>query len=399
MLEYHVVCPRCGQKEKNELAYKCPKCGGVYDVRYMLDNTAALRDDTQEGVFKYQSLLPMIDGMQSVSLGEAGTPLVKSLRAGTEIGIPNLYFKNETVNPSGSFKDRALAVAIARAQALDMQAVIVASAGNGSASACTYAARTGMKAVAVVPESAPDAKISQAQTLGAQVFKVPGNFSNSFAISLEATEQYGLYNVTTTYLNPYAREGYKTAAYELYEQMEELPDWVAIPIGAGPFLAGLGKGFEDLRRMGLTKKIPRLICVQTERYAPIATAFFEGRAVQEWHKSEPTIASGINDALVGYADEGDYTIDCIRQSNGTAVIVSEEDLTKSVVMLASQEGIYAEPAGAVGLYGVKKLAEEGVIGQDESVVVMVTGHGLKNPVTLAKQMPVIETSKQLMEYL
>lgn len=399
MLSYMVYCPQCGHKEQNDLAYKCPECGGVYDVRYRLDSAARLCDDTKPGLFRYEAMLPMLEGMECASLGEAGTPLIQSLRAGGEIGIPRLYFKNETVNPSGSFKDRALALAVNRAKALGMETVIAASAGNGSASAATYAARLGMKAVAVAPGDIPAPKMSQALALGAKAFKVPGEFSRSFAVAREAAEEHGLYNVTTTYINPYAREGYKTAAYELYEQMEELPDWVAVPIGVGPLLAGMLKGFEDLRERGLTKKIPRMIGVQTERYAPVATAFLNGVPAGEWHGTQPSIASGINDTLAGYADEGDYTVGCIKKSRGTAVIVAEENLARSVLMLASREGIYAEPAGAIGLWGVKQLAESGVIGPGETVVVMVTGHGLKNPVAQTAEAPVVETGGQLVERL
>lgn len=400
-MDYGVRCVSCAYQGREETAYKCPVCGGVLEVYYELTGNERFHDDEMPGIFAYHRLLPMLPGMPFASLGEGGTPILKSVAIGRKLGLDRLYFKNDACNPTGSFKDRALALAVNRAKAQGKRDIIVASAGNGSAAAAAYAARLQMRLVALVPESAPASKISQAVTYGARVFKVPGNYSNSFHIAAEAAKRHGFYNVTTTYLNPYAREGFKTVAYELAGEKIPPIDWVVIPIGAGPLLAGMLKGFRDLVKLGLLAKIPRLACVQAERCAPISTAFLAGERVREWDVKQPTIASGIDDALAGYSDEGDYTIRCIRESGGTATTVTENELYESVEMLGRMEGIYAEPAGAVGVCGIRRLLGEQVIHPADTVVSIITGHGLKNPIYAKKefQAPVVETCEQLLKLL
>ncbi len=380
MKEYFLKCIHCGFIINDDLAYKCPACGHVLEVHYNITPELLELDDKEKGIFRYRKLLPELPGMSMISLQEGDTPVYHTEALGNMMGLPQLFAKHEGLNPSGSFKDRAMALALNRANTLGKKKILLASAGNAGASASAYAARLGMKAVAVIPMKAPESKILQALAYGARVVKVPGDYSLSFRIARELALRYDFYNVTTTYLNPYLVEGYKTAAYEIAEQMPKLPDWIFVPIGAGPFLAGIGKGFLDLYRAGKIDKLPRLAGVQAENCAPIETAYRYNQKVKGLEKHPFSIASGIDDAMMDYEDEGDVTIAWVKKTGGTVIAVSEEELVNSVLQLAKHEGIYAEPAAASGVAAAKRLLQEEKIKASDTVLLMLTGHGLKNPI-------------------
>lgn len=381
MKDYYLKCVCCGLELRDELAGKCPKCSHVLEVQYDIRKDMLLSDEKEQGIFRYHEFLPELPEMSMVSLQEGKTPVYYTERLGKFLGLEKLYAKHEGMNPSGSFKDRAMAVAVNRAKTLGKDTVLLASAGNAGASAAAYAARLGLNAVVVVPEQAPEGKILQTLAYGADLVKVPGGYSDSFKKAKELGRDYGFYNVATTYLNPYLVEGYKTAAYEIAEQMTCLPDWILVPIGAGPFLAGLARGFYDLQRAGLISVIPRLAGVQAENCAPIEAAYREGRKVTGLKVHPHSIASGIDDAMVGYEDEGDVTIKWVKNTKGTIIAVSEDELQTSVYRLAGMEGIYAEPASAATAAAAENLLRAGLIKENETVLLMLTGHGLKNPVT------------------
>ena len=234
---------------------------------------------------------------------------------------------------------------------------------------------------------------------GADIVKVPGGYSNAYALCRQAAEKYGYFDATTTFINPYARDGYKTMGFEIWEQLGNVPDWIVIPVGAGPILASLYQAFDELKKLGYTDRLPRLACIQAENCGPIAKAFLNQKEkVEPCLDAEATLASGINDALDGYAEDGDYTLACIRKSGGSALLLSEAEIEESVRRLA-REGIYAEPAGAVGMMGLLGLIEQGSIQKGQSAVMIITGHGLKNPLPVQGEIPVVSDMEQLDKYL
>lgn len=398
MQHYQIICSTCQARVLEEPAYKCPVCGGILEIRYPPREEEFIQEKLP-GVFRFARYLP-VDARFAVSLGEGGTPLVPLERLAFSFGVAELYAKLEGQNPTASFKDRGIAVTAAKARELSKKAVIIASSGNASASAAAYAARCGLQLVAVVPEGTPRGKVLQVSLHGACVVKVAGGYSYSYRMCRRIAETYNMFDMTTTFLNPYAREGYKTIGYELYEALKEPPDWVVIPVGAGPILAAVKQSFDELLAMQLIERVPRLACVQAAGCGPIASAFLtSSNTVSACLDAKPTIASGINDPLDGYTEDGDYTLACIRQTSGGAVLLSEKEIVAATRLLAG-EGIFAEPAGAVGIVAVQKLRFSGAIRPTDRVVIIVTGHGLKNP--LAEDFaepPTIREPEDLVAYL
>lgn len=336
-------------------------------------------------MWDYIDFLPVEERNNVVSLGESISPLLEAKNLEKQLGLDNLYIKDYARNTTGSFKDRPNSVGISKAKEFGIDTIVIASSGNASSSAAAYAAKGNMRCIVFVPESTPKEKLVQARVYQAEVFKVKGHYSNAFRLAMEATSKYGWYNVTTTYLNPYTVEGNKVVAYELFEQIG-VPDFIFVPIGAGPLLYGTLKGFKELKMMGKIEKYPKMVGVQAARCSPIVEAFEKNqREVKGWTKEIPTIASGINDPLIGYENDGSLTLEAIYQSKGYGVKLQEEAILESIHSLAKEEGIFAEPAGAVGLGGVKQLVEKGVIKPADKVVVLVTGHGLKNIAILAQE--------------
>lgn len=398
-MNYQLKCWKCGAIAEKEPAYKCARCGNILEAKYDIGPGDYILHNDRPGIFKFDCVLPF-EGNYDISLGEGNTPLIQSAHIGKSIGLDQLYFKLESLNPTGSFKDRAFTVIMRCAKKFGTKKMIIASTGNASAAAAAYAARCNMDLVAVIPETTPKNKVLQAMTYGATVVKVPGVYSDSYKLCREMSDKYGWFDLTTTYINPYAREGYKTLGYEIYEQLKSVPDWIVFPVGDGPILASVHQAFCELKTMGVVDRVPKLACVQSENCGPIAEAFIKCRDdVTACIDPKPTLASGINDSLFGYADDGDFTLACIKESGGTALLLTEEEIESSVCMLA-KEGIYAEPAGAVGMIGVKKLVSQGVIEKDETVVIAVTGNGLKNPLQIKMaDPPVVSTANELAEYL
>ncbi|MCW4019786.1 MAG: threonine synthase [Candidatus Bathyarchaeota archaeon] len=377
-------CGCCGREYPQSIVYKCKKCGGILDVHYdydrLVERMDALFARSEQGVWKYRELLPIVDYEKIVSLKEGGTPLLKCDRLGKEWGLKNLYVKDETRNPTGSFKDRPTTVSVTKAVEFGIKTLTVASSGNAGVSASAYGAKAGINRVVFVPEKTPPAKLSQIIAYGAKVVAVEGAYSNSFKMARLASEERDWFNVTSTYNNPYATEGDKTVAYETYEQLNaSCPDWVFIPIGSGPLLAGTYKGFDDLHKLSRISNLPRMVGVQSEGCAAIVRAFESGEAcVEAWGEPE-TFASGIADPLQGYPEDGTFTLSTIRKSNGCAVACSDREILEAILQLARSEAIFAEPAGAAPIAGLKKLIDEGKIDRNDVVVCAITGHGLKEP--------------------
>lgn len=335
-----------------------------------------------------------------VSLGEGTTPLLRAKKLGRVLGVPALYLKNEGANPTASFKDRPTSVGISVAKELGAARVIVASSGNAGAATAAYAARAEQQCVVVVPEGTPPGKVAQALTCGARVVYTAGSYSSSYKLAQDSATAFGWANLSSTFLNPFTVEGDKTVAYELWEQLgRRVPDWVVIPIGAGPLLVGTLKGFQELRRLELADRVPAMIGVQSEAVHPVADAFASGAAaVEEWHGPTRTVSSGIADPLIGYPHDGTLTLKAIRTTNGQCLVAPDHATLALGRALAETEGVFVEPTSATGVYAVSELRAGGIIRENETVVVVLTGHGLKTPdayVGSSADLPVIDSPETL----
>jgi threonine synthase len=371
-VEASLTCHSCSWRGKISNLYACPVCSSSLLVAYA-GTYEPPNGMVDEGIWRYRRFLPVSADTEPVTLGEGDTPTLQARRLDSS---DKLLLKNETVNPTGSFKDRPVAVAATVARELGLSGLVCASTGNTGVAVAAYAARSGLPAACVVPEATPAAKTAQIGTVGARIVRVRGNYSDAYALARAAAENYGWANLTSTYVNPYMLEGDKTVAYEIFEQLgERVPDWVVVPVGAGPLLAAIHKGFEELGVSG-----PRMVAAQAARCAPVVRAFESGaKEVREWEHSVETAASSIADPLRGYPEDGTRTLSVVRHSGGTAIAISEEETREATLDLARSEGLLVEPGAAVAVAAYLKLAAQAVISTGERAVVVLTGHGLKDP--------------------
>jgi threonine synthase len=331
-------------------------------------------------MWRYRRHLPVSARAEPTTLGEGGTPLIGAPRLDPSGG---LLLKNETTNPTASFKDRPVAVAATVARELGLSGLICASTGNTGVAVAAYAARAGLPAACVVPKATPSAKLLQIEAVGAHIVRVDGDYSDAHALARSAAENFGWANLSSTYVNPYMLEGDKTVAYEIFEQLgERFPDWMLVPVGAGPLLTAIYKGFQELGATGVAT--PRMVAVQAAGCAPIVRAFeAEADEVREWEHPVDTAASSIADPLRGYPEDGTRTLSAVRQSGGRAVAISEKEMFGAMVDLASSEGLFVEPGAAVAVAAYRELADRKIIGAEERAVIVLTGHGLKDPDALS----------------
>jgi threonine synthase len=374
-VEASLACYGCSWRGEISNLYACPVCGSSLLVAYA-GTFEPPNGMVDEGIWRYRRFLPVSADSEPVTLGEGATPTLQARRLDPSGG---LLLKNETVNPTGSFKDRPVAVAATVARELGLSGLVCASTGNTGVAVAAYAARAGFPAACVVPEATPAAKTAQIGAVGARIVRVRGNYSDAYALAARAAENYGWANLTSTYINPYMVEGDKTIAYEIFEQLgERVPDWVVVPAGAGPLLAAIHKGFEELGISG-----PRIVAAQAAGCAPVVRAFESGaKEVSEWEHPVETAASSIADPLIGYPEDGTRTLSVVRHSGGTAIAISEEETRKATIDLARSEGLLVEPGAAVAVAAYRKLAAQAVISTEERAMVVLTGHGLKDPEAL-----------------
>lgn len=383
-------CTTCGAVHAPFERYKCSACGGILDAVY--DTTpAAARTLLEQAVhaevrtmWAFKRLLPLSSQIEPVSLGEGWTPLLHAQRSAEWAGLSKLSLKVESANPTASFKDRPVSVALSKAREFGVEGVITASSGNAGAAVAAYAARASLPAIVLVPEGLPNAKLAHITSYGAQVFALQGHFSGAYELALGWAEASGWYDVTTTLLSAFPTEGNKTVAYELWLQQRSVPDWILIPVSAGPLLVGIWKGYQELQHAGLIDHLPRMVAVQAAGCAPIARAFARGdTTVRAW--DDPiTVASGIRDPLQGYVNDGSLTLRRVRESGGAAIAVTDPEILHAAAMMAQHEGQAAEPTGAVAVAGAMMMAREGRIAPDASVVCLLTGHVLKDPSALSE---------------
>ena len=371
----HIECTVCGQRhEAGRLLTVCEACGQMLAVRYDLAKVAAAvtKDALRlrpPGMYRFRELVPLADGEEPVALGEGGTPLLElALVAGVRV-----LAKVESANPTLSFKDRPVSVAATVAAAHGAQGLLCASTGNTAVAVAAYAARAGLPAVCVVPDGTPPAKLALALATGAAVLPVRGSYSDAHALARELAARGAWANLTSTYLNPYMLEGDKTLAFEVVEQLGgRPPDAFVVPVGAGPLLAGVAQGLEEL---GLAARVH---AVQAAGCAPIARAFAAGGEVVAWDRPPDTAAGSIADPLHGYAADGQRTLDCVRESGGAAVAAPDAALRAAARELAETAGLSVELGAAAALAGLRELRGDGRVADGETVVLVLTGHGVKD---------------------
>nr|WP_305135539.1 threonine synthase [uncultured Schaedlerella sp.] len=372
-------CWSCDWHGPLEMRYECPICGDSLEVSYNYDKVDRSRIETALqrliGLWDFQELLPVKEKSSIISMNEGATPLYQ---AREKMGC-RAYWKDETRNPTLSFKDRPNTTGISAAKELGYCEVSTASTGNGGASLAAYAAKAGMKCHICIPESTPIGKMVQAKFHGAELTLCVGDYSDSYGINYEQSKKNRWANITSTYLNPYTMEGDKTIAYEIFAQMErKVPDWISVPLGAGAMLTGIYKGFTELKTLGFCDRLPKMIGVQAEGCAPIADAWLEKwDQVRVWQQCT-TIAGAIADPLKGYEKDGTRTLHTIYRSGGVAVKVSDLEMISWVRRLAEREGMFVEPASASAAAAIEKLAADQIIGKNDVVVGIITAHGLKD---------------------
>lgn len=368
-------CVNCTTHQSLRTPEYCIKCGAPLALG--ATGSAAAPTAALPGVWKYAARLPLTTETSWLSLGEGNTPLLLAARAASWCRLKRLYLKLDHLNPSGSFKDRATAIGIAHAYQTRTSTVMCASSGNAAVSTSAYAARAGLRAVLVVPESTPAGKLSLAGAHGAVVLRACGDYSNAFSLGRELASLGEWINLTTTYVNPVAISGLKTAGYEIAEQLSAAPDWILVPVGAGPLVSGILTAYRELVHAGSADRLPRLAAVQADGCAPIANAFARGLAeVTPWPKVTTSV-SGIADPLRGYPADGTYTLRLVRESGGCAVALSDQEINTATHLLANQEGLLVEPAAASSVAAARKLRREGLIREGDLVVSMITGSGSK----------------------
>jgi threonine synthase len=342
----------------------------------------AMRDSRDHSIWRWFDFFPVENRSSIVSLGEGSTPLIHARRLGDAVGIPNLYLKNDTVLPTGSLKDRSNSVGLSKAKELGFSTATVMSTGNAAASVAAYAAAGGLKSIVMVPAGTAVSKIIQAHAYGATVIVVDGNFDNEVAqLYKAAVKEFGWYDCLSS--NPY-REGKKSYAYELVDQLDEqIADWMIHPTAGGTGIYAAWKGFKELLSLNCIRRAPRLVASQSAAAAPIVAAFEKGLAEVAPVTARETVAESIqvgNPASLGWR-----ALAALRESNGMAAAVTDREILEAQFLIGSQAGIFAEPAAATSVAAAIKLRKAGIIGRDGIVVCNLTGHGLKQPEAI--QMP------------
>jgi threonine synthase len=377
----HLECALCGTAyEARRLHNLCTECGRPLLVRYDLE--AAARTLTRESLqgrrgdlWRYLEVLPVERAENIVSLGEGWTPLLRAERLGARLGLRHLYIKDESQNPTQSFKARGMTAAVSMAKELGVQKLAVPSAGNAAGALAAYAARAGLEAHIFMPNDTPRANVVECEQTGARVMLLKGLITDCGAEVGRRKEQEGWFDVSTL-KEPYRVEGKKTLGYELAEQLDwELPEVIVYPTGGGTGLVGMWKAFDEMEAMGwIGSKRPRMISVQSEGCAPIVRAFEEGKRFADEFENAATVASGLRVPKA----VGDFLIlDALRASKGAAVAVSDAELLAAVGEIGAAEGLFVAPEGAACVPALRKLIERGEVKADERVVLFNTGAGVK----------------------
>ncbi|MCY3780256.1 MAG: threonine synthase [Chloroflexi bacterium] len=399
---FRLVCLTCERTCQDLKAANCPHDGGLLDVRY--DSADIPLQSELPGIWPYASHLPLIDEQHIVSLGEGDTPLLPASSLGNDIDLPQLYFKNEGLNPTGSYKDRIATVGITYLRQLGKQAWAATSSGNAGASLAAYGARAGLDGYLFTLERAPRSKIAQIIAYGPQVKSVKrlgydpaaekATWANIAAIC-DANDWLML--ITARSNSPQSMEGAKTISYEVCQQLHnDPPDVVYVPVGGGGLLSSIWKGFREWRAAGYIDRLPRMVAVQPQGCDPISQAWREGRPVQPLDDC----ASAVSGIILTSPPDGDLVLQDLRESDGWALSIPDEVTYQAQSELASEEGIFVEPAAAVVWAAIKEDRRAGRLRGDEKVVGILTGIGFKDSQALQRMtaevpLPMIEAEEIL----
>ncbi|MCW3998352.1 MAG: threonine synthase [Candidatus Bathyarchaeota archaeon] len=376
-------CINCREKyDINEIIYFCRKCGDLLEIKYDYNkiNEELSKSNWQNvplSVWRYRDFMPVKDFSKIVSLNEGGTGFHHSRRLCKKVGIEQLYVKNEGENPTGSFKDRGMTVGVTKAVELGVKSVICASTGNTSASLAAYAARAGLECTALIPAGKiAYGKLSQAMIYGAKVIQVQGNFDESLEIVLKLSEKYkSIYLLNS--INPFRIEGQKSLGFEICDQLnQKTPDRIIVPVGNAGNISAIWKGLKEFHKLGLLQELPKMTGIQAAGSAPIVHAIKNNSDTIVPIDSPETVATAIR---IGAPVSWKKALRAIRESNGTAETVTDEEILEAQKLLAKTEGLFVEPASASSIAGLKKLVQQGQIDKDEYIVCVTTGHGLKDP--------------------
>jgi threonine synthase len=382
-------CVRCGAHyPADHYAEDCPACRPVARSNLMVVYDEALRSprarpaaDAERGMWRYGDLLP-VDQAEGVSLGEGGSPLHRLDRAGSGIGVANLFGKDETRNPTWSFKDRLACMAVSSAKKMGAKVIVSSSSGNAGAAAAAYAAKAGLGCVIFTFKGTTGPMLTQMRAYGATVIACE-NKADRWTLMEHAVRHYGWFPTSPFFgpvvgSNPYGIEGYKTLAYEIAEQMHwNVPDWCVVPVCYGDALLGMWRGFEDMMAFGWTDRMPRMVAAEV--YGSISAALADGSdSPPDVRKNYETVAISIG------ATRGTYqALDIVRRSGGTALTIGNDEMMRWQRTLASGEGLFVEPSSAAGLAAVEQLALSGRLGGRDTVLALLTASGLKDPATTA----------------
>ena len=377
----HLECAACNLRhEARRLLNLCSECGKPLLVRYDLE--AAARTLTKDSLgarcndmWRYREVLPVDNDNNVVSLGEGFTPLLRSENLGRELGIDELYIKDESQNPTQSFKARGMSAAVSMAKELGACKLAVPSAGNAAGALAAYSARAGLECFIFMPRDTPRANVIECEQTGAHVTLMDGLITDCGTEVARRKEAEGWFDVSTL-KEPYRVEGKKTLGYELAEQMQwQLPDVIIYPTGGGTGLIGMWKAFDEMEQMGwIGPKRPRMVTVQASGCAPIVRAFHDGKRFADEFQDAATVASGLR---VPKAIGDFLIIDALRASGGTAVEVSDEELIAAVAEIGAAEGIFCAPEGAACLPALRKLMDRAEVKASDRIVLFNTGAGVK----------------------
>lgn len=363
--------------------YTCPSCGktGILDIEYDYSSIGkvfskeTLELSKEYSLWRYLPLLPVEEEYTKNSLRVGWTPLYKFSELAKRYNLKSVYIKDDGQNPTQSLKDRASVVACAKALELNQEVIACSSTGNAASSLAGNAAKMKLKTVIFVPERAPIGKLTQIQAFGAELIKVKGDYKAAYELSKRAINHYGFYNRNAA-INPNLIEGKKTVALEIAEQLNFKPtDWVVVSVGDGCTIGGVYKGFYDLYQLKMIDKIPKILGVQSSGCNPFYQAFINNRDYLE-EADESTIADSIS---VGIPRNPVKGLDAVRKSKGAFIQVSDEEILAAIKEMASETGIFAEPAAAASYAGFKKARRENLIDEKQEATIIITGNGLKDP--------------------
>jgi threonine synthase len=373
-------CRECGRSYPAEALHVCEFCFGPLEVAYDYDAIAAAvtRQSVAAGpptIWRYAPLLPA-EPAGAVDLGAGWTPLVRADRLAAELGLGELWIKNDTMNPTGSFKDRVTSVALTKARELGFKVAACASTGNLANAVAAHAARAGMRSYVFIPSDLEQQKVVTTAVYGTTLIAIDGTYDDVNRLCAELTSEHPSWAFVNVNVRTYYAEGSKTLAFEVAEQLGwRAPDHVVVPVASGSQLTKIHKGFEELHRVGLLDEAPatRVSGAQAAGCAPVAAAFAEGHDFVRPVRPA-TIAKSL---AIGNPADGPYALDVVRATGGVVGAVSDDEIVEGIRLLARTEGIFAETAGGVTVATLARLAAEGVVRRDERVVAFVTGSGLK----------------------